>query len=140
MEEFEFLGALTDFIPQIPNAQTFLDQVDTLDLSILERVHVQDFVVSEEEGLPIIEFALAIEGQTRLNIPGISFITLYFGETLPGYTFLRSHLAIGANGRLRLYDFRLAVEIHQPHLQRYSLDTDTAIADGLRFEVDSAIS
>jgi hypothetical protein len=141
MIEYASLGKLSDIIPDIPGAQLFLDAAEDLDLSVLEQVHIQDFIISEDSlGRPFIRIAAAITGETTLPIPAPDFISLQLGATIPGFTFVRAYLLLGQHGYLQIYDFRLALRIEQPFLRLYDLEKEQILADEFRFELDAALT
>lgn len=142
MTEIATLGTLQDFLSDIPGAEAVIDEIrqqELYDLTVLDRVHVLDYVVTQDMlGQIVIEMAIAVEGETVLPLPGLAFISVQLGASIPGYTFIRMYLVLGNPSFLDLYDFTLALRIEQPLLKQYDLETEQVTANEFRFEVDAA--
>ncbi|MCB0036128.1 MAG: hypothetical protein KDE51_18990, partial [Anaerolineales bacterium] len=141
MSDLTTLGTLHDFMPDIPGATAVIDEIRQQELyetTVLDRVHILDYTVYHDAlGQLIIEMAIAIEGETKLSLPSLPFISLELGASIPGYTFARFYLLIGEVSFLVVHDLLLTLTIEQPLLKGFDLETEQITDEPFRFEVEA---
>ncbi len=140
MSTYRSLGRLSDLAAQLPGMTEFLQAQSELDLSFLERTHVQHWRVWDGfEGLRI-ELALALEGELILSLPGLSVVSFALGANVPGYTFLRGAATIGARSRLDLCNLAVTLRLDQPWLVPVALEPGATVPETVEIEVHGSFS